>query len=169
MSLSNLLHSAAGTCRYSGNKAGVLTRDHPECRRTFDAGWNRMVGFAADAARSHDFNEKSLRLSLAEIAHSSYGDDATVNEALEEGWKRDVAHAMADGILSQAEEAEIREFRDRLALDSAGAVPKAAAQLVRAAAQLVRAATDRPILAALAVDDISPTFVRRSEKWGNWR
>ena len=80
-----------------------------------------MVGFAADAARSHDFNEKSLRLSLAEIASRSYGDGATVNLALEEGWKRGVAHAMADGILSQAEEAEIREFRDRLALDSAGA------------------------------------------------
>ena len=44
-----------------------------------------MVGLAADAARSHDFDEKSLRLSLAEIARNSYGDGSTVNEALEEG------------------------------------------------------------------------------------
>ena len=162
MPISNLIRTAAGTCRYSGNKAGVLTRGHSECRRTFDARWNRMVGFAADAARSHDFDEKTLRLSLAEIARSSHGDGATVNEALEEGWKRGVAHAMTDGIPTQAEEAEIREFRDRLPLDSAPADPEAAEQLVRAA-------TDRLILTALTVDDISPTFVRRSEKWGNWR
>ena len=80
-----------------------------------------MVGLAAEAARSHEFDEKSLRLSIAEIAHGAYGDGATVNEALEEGWKRGVAHAMADGILTQAEEVKLREFRDRLALDSAGA------------------------------------------------
>ena len=150
MPLSNFLKSAAGTCRYCGNKAGVIARDHTECRRTFDASWNRMVGIAADAARSHDFDEKSLRLSLAEIAHGSHGDGATVNEALEEGWKRGIAHAMADGILTQAEETKLREFRDRLALSSAAADPKAAAQLSRAA-------TDRLMLdarlAAIAVDN----------------
>ena len=57
---------------------------------------------------------------------------------------------MADGILSQAEEAKLREFRDRLALDSAAADPQAAAQLGRAA-------TDRLMLdarlAAVAVED----------------
>ena len=148
--MGNTLKSAADTCRYSGNKAGVLTRYHPECRRTFDAGWNRMVGIAADAAKAHQFDEKSLRLSFAEIASQSHGDSATVNEALEEGWKRGVAHAMADGILTQAEEAKLREFRDRLALSSAAADPKAAAQLSRAS-------RDRLMLdarpAAIAVDD----------------
>ena len=73
MSFANLLRSAAGTCRYCGNKAGVLTRDHPECRRTFDVGWNRMVEIAADAVRYHAFDEKNLRLSLTEIARNSHG------------------------------------------------------------------------------------------------
>ena len=40
MPLSNLLKSAAGTCRHCGQKAGVLSRDHPSCRQTFDAGWD---------------------------------------------------------------------------------------------------------------------------------
>lgn len=97
MPLSNLIRTAAGTCRYCGNKAGVLTRDHPECRRTFDAVWDQVVGFAAAAARTHVFDNNSIRLSMAEIARRSQGDGATVNEALEEGWKRSVAHAMADG------------------------------------------------------------------------
>ena len=36
---------------------------------------------------------------------------------------------MADGIVSQSEEARLREFRDRLALADAGADRKATAQL----------------------------------------
>ena len=76
-----------------------------------------MVSLATDTTRTHQFDEKTLRLTLAEIARRSYGDGAIVNEALEEGWKQGVAHSMADGILTQAEETLLREFRDRLALD----------------------------------------------------
>ena len=122
MPLSNLLKSAAGTCRYCGNKAGIISRDHPECQCAHQAGWNEMQGLAADAAKSHQFDEKTLRLSLAEIARRSYGDGATVNQALEEGWKLGVAHAMADGILIQVEESKLRELQDRLALPDSGAV-----------------------------------------------
>ena len=146
----NLLKSAAGTCRYCGNKAGVLARDHPECRRTFDAGWNRMVELAADAARSHSFDEKSLRLSMAEIAHRSHGVGPTVNQILEEGWKLGVSHAMADAIITQAEEAKLREFRDPLALESVAADPKTTAPLSRDSTNRL---TLNARLIALAVDD----------------
>ena len=91
-----------------------------------------MVELAADAARSHAFDEKSLRLSMADIARNSYGDGNTVNEAIEEGWKRGVGHAMADSIITQAEEAKLREFRDRLALADSGADLQATAQLDKA-------------------------------------
>ena len=66
-----------------------------------------MVAVAAQAAASHSFDEKSLRLSLVEISHRSYGDEAMVNEALEEGWKQDIGHAMADRIVTQAEDARL--------------------------------------------------------------
>ena len=69
-----------------------------------------MVNLAVEAARTHAFDEKSLRLTLAEIAHRSFGDGATINLALEEGWKQGIDHSMADGILTQAEEARLREF-----------------------------------------------------------
>ena len=92
---SNLLKSAADTCRFCGQKAGVLFRSHPGCRRTYDAGFQEMVNLAADAARTHNFDEKALQLALAEIAHRHYGDGTTVNAAPEEGWKRGVAHSMA--------------------------------------------------------------------------
>ena len=132
MPLSNILKSAAGTCPFCNQKAGILSREHPECRRAHQAGWHEMVSLAASAAASHTFNEQSLRLSLAEIARRSYGDGNTVNQALEQGWKQGVSHAMADGIVSQNEEARLREFRDRLALDDGAADQKAAAQLERA-------------------------------------
>ena len=150
MPLSNLLKSAAGTCPFCRQKAGILSREHPECRRTYQAGWDEMVHLAAQAAASPQFDEKSLRLSLAEIASRSYGDDDTINQALEAGWKQGVSHAMADGIVSQPEEARLREFRDRLALDASAADQKAADQLEKAS-------TDRLTLdarlAAIATQD----------------
>ena len=60
MSLSSLLESAAGTCPFCNQKAGILSREHPDCRRTYQAGWDEMVNVAAEAARTHQFDEKSL-------------------------------------------------------------------------------------------------------------
>ena len=62
MPLSNLLRSAAGTCQFCHQKAGILSREHPRCRRTFKAGWNEMVHLAAEAAGTHYFDEEALRL-----------------------------------------------------------------------------------------------------------
>ena len=118
MPLSNLLKSAAGTCRHCHRKAGVIARAHRDCQATFDAGWTQMVAIAAEAARTHVFDEKTLRLTLAEIARQSYGDGVTVNGALKEGWNQGVTGTMADGILTRQEEALLRDFRDRLGLDS---------------------------------------------------
>ena len=150
MPLSNLLKSAADTCRYCGKKTGILTRAHPDCESAHQAGLQQMVELAAQAVRSHNFDEKSLRLSLAETAKRSFGDGTTVNQALKEGWKQGVDHAMTDGIMTQAEESSLREFRDRLPLDSTGADPESTAQLEKAWKH-------RPMLdarlAALAVDD----------------
>ena len=117
MPLSNLLKSAAGTCPFCHQKAGILNREHSQCRRAHQAGWNEMVTLAASAAASHTFDEQSLRLSLAGIAKRSYGDGNTVNQALEEGWKQGVSHATADGIVSQAEEARQAEQDGRLAAE----------------------------------------------------
>ena len=74
MPLPRLLKAATGTCRYRGNKAGIISRDHPDCLRAHQAGWQKMLELAADAAQSHTLDEKTLRLSLAEIARRSYGD-----------------------------------------------------------------------------------------------
>ena len=132
MPLSNLLKSAAGTCPFCRQKAGILSREHPECRRAHQAGWHEMVQLAAQAAGSPDFDEGHLRLTLSAVAKISYGNEDTVNQALEEGWKLGVDHSVADGIITQEEEARLREFRDQLALGSDTADSGAMAHLDRA-------------------------------------
>ena len=150
MPLSDLLKSAAGTCPFCHQKAGIISREHPECRQTFQAAWSEMVQLAAQAAGTAEFDENQLRLTMAAVAQRSYADGDTVNQALETGWKLGVNHSMADGIITQEEEARLREFRDQLALGSDTADSGAMAQLDRASQE--RLMLDAR-LAALAVFD----------------
>ena len=129
MPLSNLLKSAAGTCPFCRQKAGILTRQHSECRRTYQAGWNEMVRLTGFAARSHEFNPNSLQVSLAEIARRSYGNGSTVARALEEGWRRAVRNAAADGSITHEEKFKLRRFRDRLGLNRSSTHAQATTQL----------------------------------------
>ena len=132
MPITQFLHVLAGTCPFCNQKAGILGREHQGCRRTFRAGWHEMVQLAAHAAGSRDFDEGHLRLTLSAVAKISYGNEDTVNQALEQGWKLGVDHSMADGIITQEEEARLREFRDQLALGSDTADSGAMARLDRA-------------------------------------
>ena len=129
MPLSNLLKSAAGTCPFCGQKAGIISREHPQCRRAHQAGWHEMVQLAADAAGSHEFNPNSLQVALTEISRRSFGDASTVARALEEGWRRAVRKAAADGSITHEEEIRLRRFRDRTGLNQNSAHASATAQL----------------------------------------
>ena len=137
MRLSNLLKSVAGTCPFCNHKASILSREHSQCRRTYDAGFQEMITLAADAARIHTFDEKTLRIALVDIAKRSYGNGTTVNQAPEEGFRQGVAQAMADGIITRDEEERLRAFRDRLALEDQGADPDSLTELDRAGADRV--------------------------------
>ena len=112
MPLSNLLKSAAGTCPFCHQKAGILSREHPDCRRAHQAGWHEMVQLATQAAGSPDSDENQLRLTMAAVAQRSYGNQGTVNQALEEGWKLGVDHSMADQ--ASHEKSNFEHFRPSL-------------------------------------------------------
>ena len=43
MPLSTILKSAAGTCAFCHQKTGILSREHPQCLRTYQAGWQEVV------------------------------------------------------------------------------------------------------------------------------
>ena len=160
MPLSNLLKSAAGTCPFCNQKAGILSREHSDCRRTYQVGWYEMVRLAGGAARSHEFNSNSLQVSLAEIARRSYGDASTVARALEEGWRRAVRHAAADGSITHEEEFRLRRFQDRLGLNRISAHAFATAQLNRISRQRLTGLTQA---AAATVEDGDRLLKRLSE------
>ena len=149
MPLSCFLKSAVGTCLFCRQKAGIMSREHPECRRAHQAGWHEMVQLAAQAAGSPEFDESHLRLTMSAVAKIAYGNYDTVNQALEEGWKLGVDHSVADGIITQAEEDRLRDFRDQLALGTDTADPDAMKHLGKASRD--RLMLDAR-LAAIAVD-----------------
>ena len=88
-----------------------------------------MVQLAAHAARSHEFRPNSLWLSMAEIAKRSFGDASTVARALEEGWRRALRQAAADGSITHEEEIRLRRFRERLGLNRSSTHASATTQL----------------------------------------
>ena len=131
-----------GACRYCGRKAGFLRGKHKECESTYQVGRERMVALVADAAGRADFSEAALLDKLAAIAGSSYVDDDGIRAVIAEGWHQAVKEGLADGILTQDEEARLRDFRDQFAVDEPGRAGR------RAVEQLDRAARDRLMLDA---------------------
>ena len=138
-----------GACRYCGQDAGFLRKQHGECRDRHRAGIEEMVNLVAQSAGTDNFNETALRQTLNAIAARAYAGEDEINAAMAAGWARGISHAMADGILTRDEETRLREFRDRMALEGNS-------QTAEGEATLNRAATDRLTLdarlAALATD-----------------
>lgn len=123
-----------GDCRHCGKKAGFLRSTHRECQDIKDRGWEEMVALTAQAAGSFGFSQTQVRLDLMEIAKRSYYDGEGINAAIAEGWHRAIKASLADGVLTQKEEARLREFRDGFAIEDQGS---------DGAAALGRAARDR--------------------------
>ena len=126
-----------GICRHCGQKAGFLRKQHSQCRDLHITGVQEMTQLAAQAAGTAGLNETSLRSTLGVIAQRSHATGADIERALEEGWKRGVAHAMSDGIISRQEEEQLRAFRDSLALEDTTADPKDLGVLDRASADRI--------------------------------
>ena len=140
-----------GNCKYCGNKAGFMRAMHKECATAHEAGWQRIVTLATDAAGKSDINEAVSLDELSAVARGSFIADDAIGAALAEGWHRAVKESLADGILTVDEETRLQDFRDKFALDTqenSGRI---------ANAQLQQAVRDRLVLdarlAALATHD----------------
>ena len=164
MPLSCPLKSAVGTCPLCHEKAGILIREHSQCRRTFKAGWNEMVHLAAEAAKSHEFDANSLRVSLTVIARRSYGDASTVGRALEEGWRRAVRQAKADRSITHDEEIRLRRFRERLGLNNSSSHIQATAELNRIPRKRLLSLTEDAAATVEAGDRLLKRFTKALRK-----
>lgn len=88
-----------------------------------------MATLSKQTAATEAFDANALRQRLVDIAERSFGTEDDVVSALERGWEQAVAESLADGVLTQQEEARLRGFRDQLALAPEGS---ASAQLEQA-------------------------------------
>ena len=130
-----------GQCSYCGEKAGLFRSQHKACRSRYSYGFQQMVDMSAESATGIDFNEASLRKSLAGIAKQSYASNEDIDVAIARGWARSVHDAISDGILTRDEEDGLRDFRDRMSVTDDPAA-------VDASEDLQRGAEDRLVLAA---------------------
>ena len=137
MPLSNLIQPLSGTCRYCGQRAGILKRDHPGCLQNHQAGIQEMIQLAAQAAGAHTFNEAALRQTLGTIAQRSRATGEDIDRALEERFRQGVTQAMSDGILTRQEEERLRTFRDSLALEDNAGDSKTMASLDQASSDRI--------------------------------
>ena len=124
-----------GTCRYCGQNAGFLRKQHGQCRDLHTAGIREMTQIAAQAAGSPEFNETVLRSTLRAIATRAGVTEDEVSSAISAGWIQGVNHALSDGILTRDEEDHLRNFRDQLAIGDLPSVTTGSGTLERAAAE----------------------------------
>ena len=139
-----------GDCGHCGERAGFLRGKHRECVAAYLDGQRQLAEVASEAAATPNFHEAALFEALAAIANRSWSGDDEIRSAIAEGGRHAVRESLADGILTQEEEARLREFRERVAIQH-GPASREGAQL------LDRASRDRLMLdarlAALAVED----------------
>ena len=43
MPITQFLHALTATCPFCNQQGGILFREHLQCRRAYQAGWNEMV------------------------------------------------------------------------------------------------------------------------------
>ena len=126
-----------GICRYCGQNAGFLRKQHGQCRDLHTAGIQEMVHLAAQAAGSDSFNEQALRSTLQAIATRAQATDDDISQAIANGWAQGVKHAMQDGALTADEETNLRTFRDRMADHDLPSVITGSTTLDRASADRI--------------------------------
>jgi hypothetical protein len=98
-----------GNCKYCGQPAGFLRRQHKECAAKNNQGWHNMIALAEQAARGEgDMN--SLQSKLSSIASYNFVPTEQVTEAIIRGWEQAVIHFIEDGDLSTEEENQLTQF-----------------------------------------------------------
>ena len=154
------------TCRYCNQKASFLRRQHGQCRDLHTTGIQEMTQLAAQAAGTASFNETALRNTLGAIAARARATEDDISQAIADGWAQGVQHAMSDGILTQQEETDLRDFRDRMANRDLPGIVTGSATLDRASADRISTQAGRAALATgdggAALQELDNTLRRTS-------
>ena len=75
-----------GTCRYCGQNASFLRKQHGPCRDLHTTGIQEVTQLAAQAAGTAGFNEAALRNTLRAIANRARATGDEISQAIAAGW-----------------------------------------------------------------------------------
>lgn len=103
-----------GKCTYCRNNAGFFRNRHQECETAHSDGQRLIVALVAETAVKPDLDADALRNNLSNIAATSFIESGRVRALILEGWAKAVQNALSDGILTEAEEIRLCNFRDQL-------------------------------------------------------
>ena len=77
-----------GNCRYCGQNAGFLRKQHGQCRDLHKVGIQEMTQLAAQAAGTSGFVETTLRTTLQAIVTRARATEDDISEAIANGWAK---------------------------------------------------------------------------------
>ena len=104
-----------GICRLCGKDAGIMRKEHKECRKKHDAAIQSLPEYMAEHLFSTDISTVVNRVN--EQAGIAYVQELELHEVYVRGWERSVEQAFEDGILSQDEEDKLKDLANRLSLN----------------------------------------------------
>ena len=115
-----------GDCIYCGKPAGLLKKEHKECRDSFEKENRRKSELIENGKRemtslvSSTFIQgkplDSLEQELRKIAESHLIDSSNIKEYLIKGWEEAIEMALEDNVLSKEEEAKLAGIREKFSL-----------------------------------------------------
>ena len=104
-----------GDCTYCGKSAGILNKEHKECRHTFDAGSQHMTALVSSTILQGKPLD-TLESELEDIARSHFIDASQTRGYLIKGWELAAHLALDDHLLSKEEESRLVALQDRYSL-----------------------------------------------------
>lgn len=104
-----------GTCRLCGKDAGIMRKEHKECRKKHDTAIQSLPEYMAEQLFSTDVSTLANRVN--ENARVAYIPEPELHKIYIRGWERSVERAFEDGILSKDEEDKIKRLANHLSLN----------------------------------------------------
>ena len=102
-----------GMCRFCGENAGPLQREHRRCRTQREVGLQNILRQANQLIGQPDFSEAAMRQSLMEVADRDHIAEQEVNAVITASWTRGIGHPMCRLITCEEAERQ-RSFREGL-------------------------------------------------------
>ncbi|MCY3720565.1 MAG: hypothetical protein OXG07_13550 [Anaerolineaceae bacterium] len=106
-----------GRCRYCGEDAGLLRREHRDCRIAHGQGRERINALVLKATRDGQVNE-GLRREIGDIARESHIAAGDLRDLVSAGWSAAVEHALDDHVITGQEEANLHQLQTLFQLEN---------------------------------------------------